>query len=228
MLLGKKTLGTIGYMGGLMNVPEPFAWSLAQMIQYNTEYLCEPGEIVHYTRATISYHAAARNNLVDQMLGDWLLMLDTDVTFDPDLCARMIHRMDTNDIDVLAGIYVHKAHPHPPVIYKWDEKGENLQGIGDWDGRGVNGSLIELGSAGAGALLVRRKVYERIRNEMKCGPFDIIHPFGEDNSFFRRLRELGILGYCDPDIQINHMRYQALSLDDYRIEDAMIGDKVEA
>ena len=78
------------------------------------------------------------------------------------------------------------------MLYQWTDNGLT-QPIGDWD---KNAALVQGGSAGAGALLVRRPVSERIRTEMKCGPSDILPPLGEDHSFFKKLKELGIPAYA--------------------------------
>jgi hypothetical protein len=43
MLFHNRAIGTVAYLGGVMAVPEPFAWSLAQLVQYNSELLCGPG-----------------------------------------------------------------------------------------------------------------------------------------------------------------------------------------
>lgn len=227
MLYGKKPLGTIGYLGGLMALAEPFCWSFSQMIQYNNDYVCMENESIHYNRAMISFHAAARNYLVDNMLGDWLLQLDTDVTFDPDLLARMLmvfnRPIDTGQqIDVLAGLYQHKAAPHHPVIYTWTEDKKNLVHLGDWEKYDEGHFVIPIASAGAGALLVRRTVFDRIKKELKESPFDITHPYGEDHSFFLRLNKLGIKAYCDPLITVNHLRLDPITMDDYQRDDVVI------
>ena len=226
MLYGKKPIGTIGYMGGLMSLPEPFLWSYSQMVQYNNDYVCLDKESIHYIRAMISFHSAARNSLVDQAYGDWLLMLDTDITFEPDILARLLmifnRPLDTGEnIDVLAGLYQHKAAPHHPVLYAWDK--DALAHLGDWDkfGEGQH-YVIPIASAGAGCLLVRRNIYERVKKELKENPFDIIPPYGEDHSFFMRLKKLGIKAYCDPLITVNHLRLEGLSMDDYNKEEITV------
>lgn len=219
-MMANKPMGTIAYMGGVYALPEAFCWSLAQMVQYNAEYLSGPGRCVHYDRATVSYHSFARNSLADQMRGDWLLMLDTDHSFEPDLAARMLMRMEKHQIDVLAGIYLYKSPPFMPVLYRWN--GEAYEVIGQWDGEP---RIFEIGSAGAGCLMVRKKVFDRIRNELGEGPFDIEHPYSEDHSFFNRLRRLGIKAYCDPDIECHHLSNRVLTLADFDRSQIRLSEK---
>lgn len=223
MLYGRKPIGTIGYLGGLMAVPEEFAWSWGQMIQYNAEYLCEPGEYVHLNRATLSFHAAARNLLTQQIYGDWLLQFDTDHSFEPDMAARLVYLMNKHDVDVITGVYVAKTWPHPPVLYRWNDD-EKLEQLAAWD---ASCPLIQIGSAGGGNLLVRRRVFERIRKEMNENPFDIIHPFGEDHSFFLRLKRLGIAVYAAPMVSSQHLGVKGYTTDDFDIEAVGVGPRIE-
>ncbi len=237
MLRGRKPVGTIAVMGGLPSLLEPFAWSLVQMIQYNNDYLCAPWESIHYIKSHISFHAAARNNLVDQMRGDWMLMLDTDHEFEPDICARMLTIFQGNDLDILSALYLQKVPPFTPVIYQWNE--DTLFAIADWGLKDENQdipreksarqkSLIPVGSTGAGCLMVHRRVFEKIATELKQGPFDIINPFGEDHSFFKRCKDLGFKAYCAPFIECYHLRLQGLTyMNDYDPTQVAIGPMIE-
>ena len=227
MLNGNHPLGTVGIMGGVPFVHTEFAWSLAQLVQYTNEYVCGPGEFVHWTKASLSYHSAARNQLADTMLGDWLLMLDADLAFEPDLLARLLRTFNTeNQLDVLTGLYHFKSPPHPPVLYTASASPDAFDLMGDWD-RLDGKYLVPVASAGAGCLLVRRAVFERIRHELKESPFNILAPLGEDHSFFKRLERLGIKAYCDPVIECFHLRTQPISAADYDREAVLLGPRQE-
>lgn len=212
MLYGKKYVGTVAYLGGLMAVPESFCWAWSQLIQYNTDYLVEPNEAIFYDKATFSFHSYARNSIIERMKGDWLVMFDTDHVFDPDIVARLLNAATKYDLDVLSALYMHKNPPFGPVIYNFD--GDNIVPLGDWE-RPSDEYLIDIGSAGAGTLFVRRRVFDRIKEELKEMPFDITHPYGEDHSFFLRLRKLGIQAYCAPYIESLHLQVRPVSLADY-------------
>jgi glycosyltransferase involved in cell wall biosynthesis len=214
MLLGKKTIGTIARMGGVMSVPDPFAWSWAQMVEFNCEYVLKENERIDYARPSFSYHSLARNELCKKIRGDWILMLDTDHQFEPDLAARMIDRMTKYDMDVLSGLYFHKYHPRPPVLYRWNAAEKAMEIIADWDD--YDGEyFIPIDSAGAGCLMIRRRVLERIENEIGEEPFAPLDHWGEDHSFFLRLMKLGIKSYCDPSIECHHLAYEPLTLKNY-------------
>ncbi|MCC6419935.1 MAG: glycosyltransferase [Gemmataceae bacterium] len=197
MLERDRPAGTVAYLGGVMALPERWAWCWSQMQEFNADFLPR----IHYDRATVSYHAAARNGLAQRLRGDWLLMLDTDHEFEPDLVARMLHRMLRHELDVLSGFYQYKTHPHQPVVYRWGEPGK-VRPIGLW---GPECKLFRADAVGGGCLLVRRRVFDRIRKELNEQPFDIRHPYGEDISFCTRLRDLGIPLWVDARIEYHHL-----------------------
>lgn len=206
MMEQKRALGTVAYLGGLASLLEPFCWSWGQMCVYNGEYLAGPGEYVHTYRARVSDHAVARNAIVDHFLGDWLVMLDTDHEFEPDLVARLLNAANQYGLDVLSGLYMFKTPPHYPLAFEWlpnaDDDGEHLQQIIGWN---VGAGFLEVGSAGGGCLFVRRSVFDRIRDELGELPFEHIAPFSEDHSFFLRLRRLGIPAFVATHIESNHL-----------------------
>lgn len=198
-------LGTVGYLGGLSSVCEEFNWCWGQMILFTKE---EISQEIHYCRSKVSFHAHARNSLVKQTKGLFLLQLDTDIEFEPDLVVRMLDRMVRYNLDVLTGVYVSGSHPHYPILYHWD--GSKYRNIGKWDK-----DIIEIGGAGGGVLMVRKKIFDHIESELGESPFDIRHPRGEDLSFFDRLREIGVKTYCDTRIRVKHLRPRGYDLDDF-------------
>ena len=210
MLLSKRPIGTASFLGGLGFLYEDFAWSFMQMIQYGTEFICRPsqGEYIHLDRSMSSDRAGSRNILAARMLGNWLFTSDADHKFEPDLLARMLAlfnapHSDTGErIDVLTGTYRYKSYPHLPVLYHFDKATQHHQHIGDMD---FTKPLIQVGCAGAGCLLVRRCVFDRIRAELKEDPFAEVHPWSEDFSFFNRLRALDIKVYVAPQIRSDHL-----------------------
>ncbi len=206
MLIGRRTIGSVCYLGGVMALPELFTKAWGDMIQYNYEYLLQPTERILYTRATVSYHSFARDSLIDQMQGDWILMLDTDILFEP-------------DIDVLIGIYPYKGTIHAPVLYGYNPKTKRRFVIGDWDKRF---DIIQCDAGGAGCLMIRKNVIEKVKAK-KQSLFSIIEPFSEDNSFFLRLRRLKIPVYFSPNIKLKHLTFKELSIDeDYPQKDRIV------
>lgn len=227
MLLNTQTvIGTIAYLGGVPAVLEEFCWAWSQMIQYNHDYLCGPTERIYYERAKVSDHAFARSVIASHIQGDWLLMLDTDHAFEPDLAARLVRDLVEYDLDVLSGLYHYKGAPHPPVWFMRKPDG-SLGHLGKWDvPEGQRRYLVPLASAGGGCLLVRRRVFERIAEKLHEPPFAHRGTFSEDHSFFDRCRELGIQAYGAPHIESPHLTTRAVGWPDYDPEPALIGPRI--
>lgn len=210
-------------MGGLAAILEPFVWSWGALREYNREYLVNYNERIHYLHADISYHAAARNQLVDDMQGDWLLQLDTDHFFAPDIAARMLRIMNDYEIDVLSGLYQFKVPPHSPVSFMWNEQAQCFVMLGKWEG---DGEILRVGGGGGGCLMVRRSVFDRIRTELneqpfECLPMPLASPprnFSEDQSFFVRCMRLGIGVYLAVNVRANHLRISPVTWKDYPID----------
>jgi hypothetical protein len=210
MLLQKRPLGTVSYLGGVPATLEKFNWAWTQLLLYSNEYLCTPNTYIHYDRSRVSYHAKARNELVQHMLGDWILMLDTDHEPEPDLLARLLNLYSKYKLDVLVGLYQVKMHPYPPLIYQFNEDKTEFELISSFDNPN-NADIFPVAAAGAGCLLIRRMVIYRMLNELKERPFEPMQqPNGklmlsEDLSFFRRCHKLNIQPYASTKIECPHL-----------------------
>lgn len=230
MLIGRKIIGTVAFMGGVMSIPTPFIKSWQEMIEYNSEYFIKPTERILYTQATVSYHSFARNSLVDQMKGDWLLQLDADIIFDPDIVVRMLMKMNLHNIDVMIAPYLYKAEPNPPVMYGWNPKTKAKYMVGDWT---RTADLVQIQGSGAGCLMVRRKVFNKIREKLNCSPFDIYFdkqksPLSEDHSFFQRCQDLKIPVFFSPDITVKHLKYRELDVNrDFKPQKEQLSKRVD-
>jgi len=189
------------------NVMSEFLDSWTDMIQYNNRYLPR----IHYDRGAVSYHALWRNEAAKHMLGEWLIMLDTDHWFAPDLADRLVWTADKHGCDVLSGLYMTKIPPHTPVVNIWTDGGmERMKETGEvlwtqlqrWD---TSQEVIQAGSTGAGCLFIRKRVFAAIRKQFSCEPFDILPPFSEDYSFCLRCWKLGVPVWLAPGIESHHV-----------------------
>jgi hypothetical protein len=220
MRFGNQPVGTVAYLGGVLAVPEEFTWAWGQMIQFNSECLCAPGEYVHMDRAKVSYHVSAQNMLADRFLGDWLVQFDTDHQFEPDIVARLAtiantYRPDDQEIEVLTGVYCFKGGRRNPVLYVHDRKTDTFQQLAVWP---KEPRVVRVGAAGAGILFVRRRVFERIRAELGEQPFDVRGGLSEDLSFFRRLIQLRIPAWCATAVESFHLALEPVRLADQNVD----------
>jgi hypothetical protein len=207
MLSHREPLGTVAYLGGVPAVLEEFCWAWGQMVAFNAEYL----GYVHIDHARESVHDFARNELVRRMLGQWIVMLDADHQPPPDIVLRLVTTADRLAIDVLTAMYQYRRPPHLPVWFEDTPHGR--QAVLDWDANGAQ--AIQISAAGAGSLFVRRRVFERIFQEMGEEPFARTGGWGEDHSFFWRLKLLGIPAWGAPGIESGHLAVRPVTLADY-------------
>lgn len=212
MILGRKPLGTVGFLGGVWAVPTQFCWSWGQMIQYNEEFIADNMGYIHYDYIPYSDHAPARNALAERFIGDWLLQLDTDHEFEPDIVHRLLRLMKNSDVKVVCGLYRYKDVPYTPVYHVRNEKTETMQAIAAF--KDPIPDLLEVSGGGAGCLLVHRDVFVEIEEKLNERPFDRIDQCSEDQSFFQRLRKLKIKAYLAPKIDAWHLRASRVTAED--------------
>jgi hypothetical protein len=237
-LLRRKCIGSCFYArSGVPFVHEEFCSSWGALREYTATSMCGPDEYVYFDppkeKMGGSFHAHVRNWMSVNFLGEWLMMLDTDHQFDPDLLSRMIRTAKERNIGVLTGLYTHKHLPYGPILYgHHDGVDFAIAGLTKGpDGRPKDDSppVFQVSGAGAGCLLIQRWVFDRIRNELGQPPFtpiplphDVQNPnegcYSEDRSFFWRLRALRphVPLYVDYRIECHHLLTKPLSIDNFR------------
>lgn len=186
--------GTIAYrtnFGGV--VPEGFlasiipAWDFlvreykTPCIGFNSEGIkihspCCEGECgktanFHFMRGMSCVPEYSAAEIVDNFLGDWVLMLDTDHVFNSDALLEMVqafeqpHDLDGNalpPLDILVGFTQKRMPPYHPVIYKTD-----FDALKDFETifpkNADRYKLLPVDSSGAACLMIRRKVFDKIK-----------------------------------------------------------------
>lgn len=209
-LKGNPYDGTVMYMGGIPLQYELFTYSFSQMIQYNHDYFEKK---LYYDTVRSSFLAGARNISSRHLIGDFVVMLDTDIQIEPDTIARMVRVAYERSVHVLTGVYLYKKAPFYPVLYTWENKRKLYQIVKDWITEDKKLDLFEVNAAGAGCLFIRKWVFDYIEQQLHEEPFQIRRPFdnpegaflGEDLSFFDRCRQLDIQVVCDPRIRVGHI-----------------------
>ena len=154
----------------------------------------------------------ARNELVriflDKNRGyDHLLFLDADMTHPPDIA----HRLLRHGVDVVTGRYTLRKAPYFSVAMRKTGDGprdyqavEKLVPLAEVKG------LVEIDAAGAGALLLSRRVLDAVRE--RCGDVWFQYQVGpsglrdvsEDMWFFEQARACGFQPYLDADVWCGH------------------------
>lgn len=167
----------------------------------------QPGEIeVKYLKATLVYDA--RNQLTSYALKkggyDYVLWLDSDMTFEPDLLERMIEGIEGKQ--ALTGLCFGRRYPFKPCIYRTldvEQKGQMIHPKADNWFDYPRDQIFEVAGCGFACLLMKMEVLEAMG--IYGVPFFPIGGLGEDLTFCWRAKKLDIKFHCDSRIKIGHI-----------------------
>lgn len=158
-----------------------------------------------------------RNIVVEQFLAtdcEWLLFVDTDMTFSPAMVQRLYDKRSENV--VLSG-FCRMADARPvPKVRKPDEDGTERWFIIEDPGDGV----VSVDVTGAAFLLAHRSVYEKVGANY-AGPrpwFAFTERFGtsdmsEDGEFSVRVKECGFEIHVDGSVRPGHRKVMTVGGD---------------
>lgn len=177
-------------------VPAHFAQSLVMMDKVGDCALAmQMGSLVYDSRNALAREAINRGT-------DYVLWLDSDMVFAPDLLTRLFKTMEATGADILTGVYYRRQPPYTPVLY------DRL----DWDGEkiivekteDVGEGVHEVAGCGFGCVLMRSDVL--LGTLAATGAwFSPYRGIGEDLAFCMRAREAGYKILCDPSITLGHV-----------------------
>lgn len=165
------------------------------------------GEVdVKYLKASLVYDA--RNQLVKYAREkggyDYVLWLDSDMTFEPDLLDRLLE--DIEGRQAVTGLCFGRRPPFNPCIYKeLDVKTEGklitpFRTVYDDYPRD---SIFEVEACGFACVLMRMDILEAMG--IYGVPFFPVAGLGEDLTFCWRARKLDIKFHCDSRLKIGHI-----------------------
>lgn len=172
-----------------------FAQSLVQLHpvgEVHTEFL--PGSLIYVAREQLAAQALT-------MGADYILWLDSDVTFDPEILADLM----ALDKDFATGLYFRRRPPFSPTIFsevRYGETAEEYKAV-NYDDYPLD-SLFEIDACGFGAVLMKTQVMRDVLDRYHMG-FTPMRGFGEDISFCIRAKQCGYKLWCDSRIKLGHV-----------------------
>lgn len=167
------------------------------------------GSLVYDSRNKLASYAV-------QMEADYILWLDSDMVFPPDILERMMAVLDEHkEIDILSGLYFRRTTPFTPVLFN------NLERNGDEvkfdEFKEVPEELVEIGGCGFGCVLMRTDCLLTIAAKEQQGNwFTPLANAGEDCAFCIRARENGYRIFCDPSVSLGHMAFAPVTKEFYQ------------
>lgn len=159
----------------------------------------------------------ARNYLAEKTLevgADWLLFIDADMGFRPDVVDQLLAVAHPTDRPVVGGL-----------CFVWKDRGsDGFNGVrseplptiydyidGDFHSRShyPANQLVPVAATGTALLLIHKSVLERVRDEYGPSWFDRLPRkagglMGEDISFFMRTGSLGVQAFVHTGIRTTH------------------------
>lgn len=160
--------------------------------------------IVGFQVGSLVYNA--RNELARQAIkseADWVLWLDSDMVFEPDLLKKMLKVCEDNDIDFLTGLCFRRKPPYTPTLFDRLDKMEH--GASYTTIMSVPEGRFKVGGCGFAGVLMSTDVLLSVAARFGGRMFDPLEGFGEDVSFCWRARQCGYEIWCDSDIELGHI-----------------------
>lgn len=153
----------------------------------------------------------ARNKLAAQAIEsevDYILWLDSDMTFKPDTLIRLLKDIEDNNLDIVSALYFRRSHPYSPVAFSKFDFVDNEAVFENYTGE-LSG-LHKVEGVGFGCLLMDAQVvFDVFGKYGDC--FSPIAKVGEDLSFLWKARQLGYETYLDCDIKCGHVGHVVVS-----------------
>ena len=177
-------------------VPALFCNSLARLKLVGDCMLeMKMSSLVYMSRNDLGKSAIAREC-------DYVLWLDSDQVFEPDLLERMFKVMQDNDLDILSGVYYRRVPPYSPVLMKSLEWADGKATWSEYSK--LPETLFEVGGAGFGCVLMSTDVLMSVQSKFST-MFQPVQGMGEDLAFCWRARQCGYRIMCDPSIEVGHV-----------------------
>jgi glycosyltransferase involved in cell wall biosynthesis len=184
--------------------------------EYNMRYIVQGNVLVHQ-----------RNECIAKMDGDWILFIDSDMTFQPGAITNLVQTRERFDLDIIGGLCFQRTPPYQPTMYVMASNAEHgYTFLEDWD----DDSAVEVDATGMAFVLIHKRVFDRIlrkqtgegfpdleaRRNMRPPPFFRWEgEYGEDFMFCREAKEAGNRIFVDTSIKIGHVGPKTITQEDF-------------
>ena len=175
-----------------------FAQCLVNLVNHKRDFDVEVG----FHIGSLVYDS--RNKLAERAINstaDYVLWLDSDMTFMPDTLDMMLDTLKKNNYEILTGMYFRRRPPFTPTLF--EELRILPTGTVTKEFDEIPDEIFEVAGCGFGCVLMSRNVLWNVfcQNGNMFAP---INGVGEDLSFCYRARRIGHKIYCDPTIALGH------------------------
>lgn len=169
----------------------------------NTYIGIESNSLVYSARANLTMRAI-------EIGAKYILFIDSDMVFPPELVEQMVKVAEENDADLLTGLYFKRKLPTQPLIC--DEvyfKQDPQTGMVDTGARIYEDyprdSVFEIAACGMGCCLIKMSAIQDCANACRMSPYQPLPGLSEDFSFCFRMKQLGKKMLCDSRVKVGHV-----------------------
>ncbi len=176
----------------------------------------------------------ARNQITKYALGenfDYVLWLDSDMTFDSDLMEKLMADLEGAEDgvkkDAVTGLCFGRRPPFKPCIYKRlevDQEGNLVRPIAENWYEYPRDQVFEVEACGFACVLMRMDMLKAMA--IYGVPFYPVGGMGEDLTFCWRARKLDMKFWCDSRLKIGHL--MRIGVDEQFRDTVMAGSANEA
>ena len=170
------------------------------------------GEVeIKFLKASLVYDA--RNQITKYALDkggfDYVLWLDSDMTFGPDLMEKLLADMEPEDGErrqAVSGLCFSRRPPFKPCIYKSldvQQQGQMIYPKAEVYLEYPRDQLFEVAACGFACVMMRMDVLEAMG--IYGVPFFPIGGLGEDLTFCWRAQKIDVKFHCDSRLKIGHI-----------------------
>ena len=183
--------------------------------------LWQPNTIWGLVSASNPRQEEARNAAIGNFLdsvGDWLMWVDTDMTFGYDAIERLVQTAHKHEADMVAGlgfIFKRASGEVIPNGYLWDDGDLEFHEMGDY----TKGDVHAIDGTGSGFVLIHRRVFEAFDDKHWHKTWTN-HPetgstMGHDLAFCRRATGYGFKIVWDTSVTTGHIKSFELAEETY-------------
>ena len=140
--------------------------------------------------------ADARNDIVTNTTGDYLLMIDPDITF----YSKDVKKLMAEDRDIVAGLFFQKTPPYRPLLFDYNKTKNLYDNVFDYKKEEIR----SVDAVGTGFIMIKRTVFEALED-----PWFVYHNpktgLGEDFYFCKKAKEKGFEVFVDTSVKVGHI-----------------------
>lgn len=153
-----------------------------------------PNSIVNFVKGSLI--TKARNDIVKAMKGDWLLFIDSDMTFSADSLNQLLKHLEAG-ADIVGGLCFRRVPDYNPTLYQQLDGQLKWQWLHDYP----RDSLFEVDATGSAFILIKKRVFDK----MPYPWYEYVEDLSEDLYFCHKAKQLGFKILIDSSVKIGHL-----------------------